>query len=146
MPAAVGLNDIEEIGRALNNDIEWSNTSLPVAADERGATQADVTATLPRGVTFDECLEGADTRGREAGIDVGTHFADTGPDKFKRASSANGMRNVGLRRQQNQEVQPVRPDLNSVMLEKWTELWAKHTSQPQPIKWRRDNESLVRKK
>ena len=28
IPAAVGLDDIEEIGRALNNDIEWSNTSL----------------------------------------------------------------------------------------------------------------------
>jgi hypothetical protein len=126
IPATVGLDDIEKIGRALNNDIEWSNTSLPVAADERGATQADVTTTFSRGVTFDECLEGANARGREAGIDVDTHFADTGSDKFKRASSANGIRNVGLRRQQSQEVQPVRPDLNDDMLKKWTELWAQY--------------------
>ena len=126
IPPAVDFESLSQVVDELLVDIDSSTTSLPSAAGEIGAQEADVAEAFGSTATFEGCLNNADAIGREAGIDVERHFNDTGIDRFQNARAASSIRNVGLRRQQDQDTPSVSPDFNEPMRKKWSELWVAH--------------------
>ena len=62
--------------------------------------------------TMASCLARADEMAAEAGMDVSNAATE---QKISNARSANGKRNVALRRQQAQKAISVSPDFNSAM-------------------------------
>jgi hypothetical protein len=110
----------------LRRDIEWTCDDNPFASDNRQLT-SDVVRSTFKSVSFDECLNAADERAAEAGIDNNEHqFASMNLDKFNNAAKSNGRNNIRLRRMRRQDSNPAKPNLSKQMIDKWTELWTGH--------------------
>jgi hypothetical protein len=127
IPDAVDFPALTDIGLTLletdvdvNVDINSlvDGVNIGTAANDEGIVTA-----VKEGAssTMASCLARADEMAAEAGMDVSNAATE---QKISNARSANGKRNVALRRQQAQKAISVSPDFNSTMEKKWLDLIA----------------------
>ena len=108
IPETINATNLEQISTALDQDLQWAVSIESIAATT--ALGDDTIGT--NSATLRGCAANADSMA----VDAGLLFGDYGsPDDFVALHGVHGMRNVGLRRQQNQQTPKVTPDFNSDM-------------------------------